>query len=146
MQICKFQLLLWNHQMTNVTNFWVCMCFLCGERHFTLNKHRRKRFTLPDSCCSWSASNLAFFVADFDTEAAGSSWNARTLIIYLVNREIFKVYSLLGNKFTEQKLLLCAFLTFRTFASLLNRLKSNFVPTPNFRNKSNPSMLPEVYK
>lgn len=132
--------------MTNVTNFWVCMCFLCGERHFTANKHRRKRFTLPESCCSLSASNLAFFVADFDTEAAGSSWNARTLIIYLVNREIFKVYSLLGNKFTEQKLILCAFLTFRTFASLLNRLKSNFVPTPNFRNKSNPSMLPEVYK
>lgn len=66
------------------------MCFLYGDRHFTLNKHRRKRFTLPDSCCSLSASNLAFFVADFDTEAAGSSWNARTLIIYLVNREIVK--------------------------------------------------------
>lgn len=37
----------------------------------------KKWITLPEFCCSLSASNLAFSVADFDKEADGSNWNVR---------------------------------------------------------------------
>lgn len=76
--------------MINVINFWVCMCFLCGECYFILNKYWRKWFILLDFCCLLLVFNFVFFVVDFDIEVVGSSWNVRILIIYLVNREIVK--------------------------------------------------------